>query len=148
MAKKISFLRPKPMATAGPKAAQFGIRHGSHVGGLALGNFVGTKAPKIKKLVGPLMLVLDLAGEILLENDYAVNVTRGLGHAGNQLTLEESAPDGVKKVLGLSGIGNTTPVDSTLNWEEMANEAADSEMSGTSHSDEDDEDDDISSNNP
>ena len=128
---KMKFLRKNPMKTAGEKALNFGIKNGVVVGTAYVANLEKVKESKVSKWIGPGLLALELAAEILVDQDQVLSATRGLGAYGALATTGEFIIKDKAK-LGLSGASYESDLEKSkggektvgaLDWEKLAKEA-------------------------
>jgi hypothetical protein len=118
----VSFLKKDPMKTAGKTAAKFAIRGGSAIAARAGSNLAKNIAPKFH---APALMLIGLAGEVLLENEYARAAAEGIGTYGAMKATEDFIPETspLRQHLGLGatdGSNEEIEIDSTPNWDALA----------------------------
>lgn len=133
---KKSFLRNKPMEGVGKRVATNLIGSATCVGAACLDGKIKEKVTdpakqKYLKAIGPGLVLLSLASDIFIENEYVTSATRGLGNYGSLKSAKDFIPEETKAKIGLAGLGaseGTTVIDGTPDWNKLAAEA---EMNGT-----------------
>ena len=121
--KAVSFLKKDPMKTAGKTAAKFAIRGGSAIAAKAGSNLAKNIAPKLH---APAFLLLGLAGEMFIENEYARAAAEGIGTYGAMKATEDFIPEtsSLRQHLGLGSTSSDEEIkiDSTPDWDALAEE--------------------------
>ena len=134
---KIKFIKKAPMKNIGSTLIKGGLRYGATVGAAYLDNSIikgkdDTKTATIRKITGPAMLAIGLAGDIFLEEPHALAVAQGIGCYGALSTAgliagTKKAAFGLAGENGFSGTENSSSNSieaeiGELDWSAMADE--------------------------
>jgi len=119
--KKMGLIKKDPMKDAGKVALKFALRGGSAIAAGAASNMANSIIPKFH---GPIAMGIGLAAEMFVDNEEIVAVGQGIGAWGSIQTAKEFVPETAKAKLGLGSTSSdeAIEIDSTPDWDALAEE--------------------------